>query len=324
MKATTTSVLIAVLLLGTAHLTASGPLGIYGIVEKVVFEPNEKSPERIQVWGAFAYVDGSDRALGVSTVKRGYLYFKLPAPGSPTHAQTAVVKTEWADLKAVAGTGQAIGFGTWSYVGGFERLTPEAKGSMPPYILERGGRGGTPTDLRVRPQSEAPTSPATYQTNAGIVKLTDRGSHAAVVKQLKTALEAPTGSAFRLDIGRAIAGNAPNVKSAVLVVRPLACSDPAAVRITGTAEGIVDGVRRSIPLKLIPIENRGVHAVSEQWPAGRWVLSLAGTCAGATAGVLVPLGKTGFVRESAKFLPRAATAPEIDASLTALTAGGSR
>ncbi len=56
------------------RLIASGPVGIYGIVEKVVFEPNERSPERIQVWGAFAYVDGgANSGLGVSAVKRGYL-----------------------------------------------------------------------------------------------------------------------------------------------------------------------------------------------------------------------------------------------------------
>src|SRR5687768_10357820 len=67
-----------VLVVGAVHLGASGPLGIYGIVEKVVFEPNEQSPERIQVWGAFAYVDGGvGSSLTVSAPKRGYLYFRL-------------------------------------------------------------------------------------------------------------------------------------------------------------------------------------------------------------------------------------------------------
>jgi len=36
-----------------ADLFASGRIGFYGIVEKVVFEPNETAPERIQIWGAF-------------------------------------------------------------------------------------------------------------------------------------------------------------------------------------------------------------------------------------------------------------------------------
>ena len=51
--------ILATALVFAAPLKASGPLGIYGIVEKVVFEPNEQAPERIQLWGAFAYVDGA-------------------------------------------------------------------------------------------------------------------------------------------------------------------------------------------------------------------------------------------------------------------------
>ena len=52
------AVLIAVLF-AAPRLFASGPVGIYGIVERVVFEPSEQAPERIQVWGAFAIVDST-------------------------------------------------------------------------------------------------------------------------------------------------------------------------------------------------------------------------------------------------------------------------
>ena len=58
---------------------------------------------------------------------------------------------------------------------------------MPPYILER-APGNPHTDLRVRPSSEPPTSPALYQTNVGVVKLSANGNHAAIVKQLQDAL----------------------------------------------------------------------------------------------------------------------------------------
>ena len=183
------------LLWAAAIANASGPVGIYGVVEKVVVEPNEKSPERIQVWGAFAYVDGGGTpdGLTISPAKRGYLYFKLPAviPGYTTQAKADLVLKEWNDLKAVAGSGQAIGFGSWGYIGSFSGLKPDTRTSMPPYILEWAPRGGATTDLRVRPASEPPASPATYQTNAGIVKLSDQGSHAAIVKQLKDALTSP-------------------------------------------------------------------------------------------------------------------------------------
>jgi hypothetical protein len=185
-----TAALVASLafVLGLQGADASGPLGVYGIVEKVVMEPSEQTPERIQVWGAFAYVDGGlDRALNVSSAKRGFLYFKLP-PSAPA-SEVALVKREWSDLKAVAGTGQAIGFGSWSYIGAFGSLQPETRSSKPPYVLERGPSGNTQTDLRVRPATETPSSPAIYQTNVGVIKLSEQGSHAATVRKLKDTLK---------------------------------------------------------------------------------------------------------------------------------------
>lgn len=179
----------AVLLTGIAHLGASGPLGIYGIVERVVFEPNDQSPERIQVWGAFAYVDGGARqSLTVSAAKRGYLYFRLLGTSEGgTDQSIRLVRNEWADLKSVAGTGQAVGFGRWGYIGWFGGLRPEVASDTPPYILEH-TPGNPLTDLRVRSASEGPNKPALYQTDSGVVKLSETGSHAAIVKQLKDAL----------------------------------------------------------------------------------------------------------------------------------------
>jgi len=172
---------------GAAHLAASGPLGLYGIVEKVVLEPSEQAPERIQVWGAFAYFDGvAGQGLSVSSAKRGYLYFRMPAGASA--GESDLIKNEWRDFKSVAGTGQAIGFGKWGYIGAFGGLQPDVRSSHPPYILERAA-GNPLTDLRVRPATETPSTPALYQTNAGIVKLSDGGSHAAIVKLLQDALK---------------------------------------------------------------------------------------------------------------------------------------
>ena len=171
-----------------APLTRSGGVGIYGIVEKVVMEPNESAPQRIQVWGAFAYVETSAGfGTTVSVAKRGYLYFRLEAPAYGAF-DARVVRNEWADLKAVAGTGQAVGFGSWGYIGGFEGLQPDRHSRNPPYIIE--SSAGRPlTDLRVRPAAEAPAAPALYQTDTGIVKLSDAGSHAAIVRRLREALK---------------------------------------------------------------------------------------------------------------------------------------
>ena len=176
-------VAFVVLLVGTAQLLASGPLGIYGIVEKVVFEPNDKMPERVQVWGAFAYVETSvvGQSLTISRPARGYLYFRLGG------ASDTVVRNEWADLKSVAGTGQAVGFGRWGYIGGFGGLKPEVASRNPPYILEH-SPGNPLTDLRVRPAAEPPAGPALYQTDSGVVKLSASGSHAEIVQRLRDAL----------------------------------------------------------------------------------------------------------------------------------------
>lgn len=197
--------------------SASGPVGVYGIVERVVFEPNEASPERVQVWGVFAYVDGcganrppvagppvecgvsaaraANGASGISPAERGYLYFKLPtvASGLATEADVLAAKREWADIRSVAGTRQAIGFGRWGYIGNFAHIRPDRRADGLPLVYENvlratGHRGGDFTDLRVRPASEEPTNPATYQTNAGIVKLSEQGSHAAIVALLEAKL----------------------------------------------------------------------------------------------------------------------------------------
>ena len=187
----------ACLSFGVELSRASGPVGIYGIIEKVVFEPSEQAPQRVQVCGAFAYADGiGDTGMATSPARRGYLYFRLPVliPGFTEPSQVELVKKEWADLKTVAGTGLAIAFGHWGYIGGFGGLDPAANSrTSPPYLIQRAPQGGDLTEMRVRPATEAPTSPAVYETNMGIVRLSADGSHDYVVKELRAALAANGG-----------------------------------------------------------------------------------------------------------------------------------
>ena len=140
-----------------------------------------------------------------------------------------------------------------------------------------------------------------------------------IAASLIVATQAVAGPFFRLEIGPAVADtSAGKVKNAVLLVRPLACDDAASVVVTGTAEGIVAGARQSVPLKLARLATPGVHAVSRQWPEGRWVLNLTATCPGrnATASAIVPLGgKTGFVRSKAQFFTHTATVAAVDSAL---------
>jgi hypothetical protein len=133
------------------------------------------------------------------------------------------------------------------------------------------------------------------------------------------------GEGFTFTIGNPVASQDFHMKSAAFVFRTEGCAEPAKAQVGGTAEGLVKGVRRSVALKVVAGAKPGIYAVFEDWPAdGQWVVNLKGTCAGATAGAVVPIGPKGFIRESAKFFPRPATDAEVESSLKALTQGGNK
>jgi hypothetical protein len=139
------------------------------------------------------------------------------------------------------------------------------------------------------------------------------------------ATQAAAGTFFRLEVGPPAAAGfdtkAKNVKKVVLAVRPLLCDDPDSVTITGTAEGVVNGRRQSIELKLVPMPTAGVHAVPREWPdGGQWVLHLSGSCPSpkAAASTIVPVAGNAFTREKTQVLREPATQAQIEAALRAL------
>jgi hypothetical protein len=145
----------------------------------------------------------------------------------------------------------------------------------------------------------------------------------AVAATLAMTLAASAGTMFRLEIGPPVAaGTEYKQKNAVLAVRALVCDDLEAVRVSGTAEGMVSGARQSVPLRLVPIATApGVFVVQQQWPAqGQWVLHLAGTCPSskAEASTIVPMRKGTFIREKTQVLREPATREQVDAALAAL------
>jgi hypothetical protein len=100
--------------LGVIH--ASGPLGVYALVDKVTFEPNAEKPERIRISGVFiAAKETPDNSTVYGEPQRGYLYLvltKVKGDLAPQVSNDALARREWSDLKSIAGTRQVVGFGT--------------------------------------------------------------------------------------------------------------------------------------------------------------------------------------------------------------------
>ena len=133
---------------GAQILRASDPVGIYAVIEKVVFEPNENAPQRIQVWGAFSLSEGKPGDF-YQAPQRGYLYLTLPS------GKETVAKKEWADLKAMAGTNQGVAFGS-------------------KYNMK----------IQVRKADEKPQNPDVYPIGMGVVKAEQQPATIQAIKDL--------------------------------------------------------------------------------------------------------------------------------------------
>jgi hypothetical protein len=116
-----------------------------------------------------------------------------------------------------------------------------------------------------------------------------------------------------------------SARGALLLVHAAFREGPSQVSdLSGTAEGIVDGARRSVPLRFEATDRPNVYALRRQWPAeGRWVLRIALRSttavvtldpAGNVASAQVPM----TVTTTGDRVPRAVTTREVDSVLTAL------
>jgi len=121
------------------------------------------------------------------------------------------------------------------------------------------------------------------------------------------------------------------LKDAVLLVKTYGCFQATDAGVVATAEGLVNGERKSVTLELKPVST-GTYAVSRQWPSeGAWVLTFSGKYNGMSCSVLVDLGPGGKVKPgtrleagspkgmNARSVRRALTAKEIDQALKGTT-----
>jgi hypothetical protein len=117
-------------------------------------------------------------------------------------------------------------------------------------------------------------------------------------------------------------------RGAYLLVHVFHHGMPMQVEPTGIAEGIVDGRRRSVPLRFAKASAPGVYALSNQWGgAGRWVLVITVSQGGHegedVAQAVVEVSEDGTVSavrvptrdDRGRAFPRRVTQGEIDAAL---------
>src|SRR5437660_1611696 len=84
--------------------------------------------------------------------------------------------------------------------------------------------------------------------------------------------------ALLLQVGNA-SSNPEAVKNhAVLIASITACHSPEKTTVLATAEGVLNGVRHSIPLKVIPLSTAGTFAIAREWPdKGTWAVTMTAT-----------------------------------------------
>src|SRR5512143_2492467 len=103
-----------------------------------------------------------------------------------------------------------------------------------------------------------------------------RGLRATIPAAFFAAILAAASTANVFAGGFQLAVEAPGassttMKDAVLIVRTFGCHQPENANVSITAEGVVNGQRRSVPVEL-KADAKGVYAIRQQWPAdGKWV-----------------------------------------------------
>jgi hypothetical protein len=146
--------------------------------------------------------------------------------------------------------------------------------------------------------------------------------HLLVLSMLAAPLFA---GSLALEIGNPSANPEAVAKHAVLVARMTACTSPEKTTVTASAEGIVDGVRKSIPLRIVRLSTAGTYAVVREWPAeGSWAVRMVATnpdYKDYAASVLVPLDNGALQWASVKHYYRH---PPVETEVAAVLGGASK
>lgn len=127
-----------------------------------------------------------------------------------------------------------------------------------------------------------------------------------------------------------------DAKDAFLVVHTFHHQQPVGLPVSGRAEGLVLGKRRTVTLSFGPTSKDGVFTLTKQWPDdGTWLLVIQTTQAAGDHGTvtalvdLAPDGSVGGVRVPTErwnnnTMPKAVTAADVDAALGRRAERGNR
>ena len=105
----------AVVTAAAAPSLRKDPNGIYGMIDSAIVEPSAGTPQRLQLWGRFAVAnvvgvkDGKIDYIQLGFFhppKRGFMYYAINA------SDEAATRADWAALRAAAGTGRVVGWGS--------------------------------------------------------------------------------------------------------------------------------------------------------------------------------------------------------------------
>ena len=95
---------------------------------------------------------------------------------------------------------------------------------------------------------------------------------------------------FHISVKKTNGESTAYAKNVMLVVQPFGCHKPTDAEITGTAEGIINGTRKTIELKFVK-NNNGESTLTKQWPdEGVWVIAINASYNDAKSSALVEVG----------------------------------
>jgi hypothetical protein len=142
---------------------------------------------------------------------------------------------------------------------------------------------------------------------------------------LSFSLTAATGSGgFELRAQNAVGAGS------VIQIQPYGCHQPEQAQLEGTAEGLVNGERQSMPLTF-SLSTRGLYDVAWEQPAeGDWVLAVSGIYRGYVSSLIVEINDNGEAvlpapdRYGRRIEPirRALTASDVEQALQKMAYAG--